>query len=101
VFLDVRDAKLMAGEKRLAQLERKIAAIQASAEAQAKQEEQLMLGKTAEDVRRILENAERGIGAAVRHARSELRAFAANLAWRGQCAGSRWARAESAFVRGR
>lgn len=80
MFLDVRDAKLMAGEKRLAQLERKIAAIQASAEAQAKQEEQLMLGKTAEVVRRILENSERGIGAAVRHARSELRAFAANLA---------------------
>jgi F0F1-type ATP synthase membrane subunit b/b' len=39
-----------------------------------------MMGKTAEDVRSILENSEREIGAAVRHARSELRAFAANLA---------------------
>jgi F0F1-type ATP synthase membrane subunit b/b' len=67
-------------EKRWAQLDHEIAAIQASAEAQTKQEEQLMMGKTAEDVRRILENSEREIGAAVRHARSELRAFAANLA---------------------
>jgi F0F1-type ATP synthase membrane subunit b/b' len=39
-----------------------------------------MLRKTAEDVRRILENSERAIGAAVRHARNELTAFAANLA---------------------
>ncbi len=67
-------------EKRWAQLDHEIAAIQASAEAQTKQEEQLMMGKTAEDVRSILENSEREIGAAVRHARSELRAFAANLA---------------------
>ena len=45
-----------------------------------KQEEQLMLGKTAEDVRKILENSEREIEAAVRYARKELVAFAANLA---------------------
>ena len=45
-----------------------------------KQEEQLMLGETAADVHRILENSEREIGAAVRHARNELRVFAANLA---------------------
>jgi F0F1-type ATP synthase membrane subunit b/b' len=77
---DEARSKLAAIEKRWAQLDHEIAAIQASAEAQAKQEEQLMLGKTAEDVRRILENSERAIGAAVRHARNELTAFAANLA---------------------
>jgi len=77
---DEARTKLAEIEKRWAQLDHEIAAIQASAEAQVKQEEQLMLGKTAEDVRRILENSEREIGAAVRHARIELRAFAANLA---------------------
>jgi len=46
-------SKLAEIEKR-AQRDHKIAAIQASAEAQMKQEEKLMLGKTAEDVRRIL-----------------------------------------------
>ena len=47
-------SKLAEIEKRWAQRDHKIAAIQASAEAQMKQEEKLMLGKTAEDVRRIL-----------------------------------------------
>jgi F0F1-type ATP synthase membrane subunit b/b' len=77
---DEARSRLAEIEKRWAQLDHEIAAIQASAEAQAKQEEQLMLGKTAEDVRRILGYSEREIGAAVRHARNELRAFAANLA---------------------
>jgi len=73
-------SKLAEIEKRFAQLDLEIAAIQASAEAQGKQEEQLMLAKTAEDVRRILEDSEREIEAAVRHARNELMSFAANLA---------------------
>jgi len=77
---DEARSKLAEIERRLAQLDHEIAAIQASAEAQGKQEEQVMLGKTAEDVRRILENSEREIEAAVRHARKELIAFAANLA---------------------
>jgi F0F1-type ATP synthase membrane subunit b/b' len=77
---DEARSKLAEIEKRWAQLDHEIAAIQASADVQMKQEEQLMLGKTAEDVRRILKNSEREIGAAVRHARNELRAFAANLA---------------------
>jgi len=77
---DEARSKLAEIEKRWAQLDHEIAAIQASAEAQVKQEEQLMVGKTAEDVRRILENSEREIGVAARHARIELRAFAANLA---------------------
>lgn len=45
-----------------------------------KQEEQLMMGETAADVHRILENSEREIGAAARQARNQLRAFATNLA---------------------
>ena len=77
---DEARSKLTEIEKRWAQLDHEIAAIQASAEAQMKQEEQLMLGETAADVHRILENSEREIGAAVRQARNELRAFAANLA---------------------
>ena len=72
-------SKLAEIEKRFAQLDLEIAAIQASAEAQGKQEEQLMLAKTAEDVRRILEDSEREIEAAVRHARNELMSFAANI----------------------
>jgi F0F1-type ATP synthase membrane subunit b/b' len=77
---DEARSKLAEIEKRWAQLDHEIASIQASAEAQGKQEEQLMLEKTAEDVRRILENSEREIEAAVRHARNELIVFAANLA---------------------
>ena len=77
---DEARSKLTEIEKRWAQLDREIAAIQASAEAQMKQEEQLMLGETAADVHRILENSEREIEAAVRQARNQLRAFAANLA---------------------
>ena len=73
-------SKLTEIEKRWAQLDHEIAAIQARAEAQMKQEEQLMLGETAADVHRILENSEREIGAAVRQARNQLKAFAANLA---------------------
>jgi F0F1-type ATP synthase membrane subunit b/b' len=73
-------SKLAGIEKRWAQLDYEIAAIQGRAEAQMKQEDQLMLGETAEDARRILENSEREIGAAVRHARNQLRTFAANLA---------------------
>ena len=77
---DEARSKLTEIEKRWAQLDHEIAAIQASAEAQMKQEEQLMQGETAADVHRILENSEREIEAAVRHARNQLRAFAANLA---------------------
>ena len=77
---DEAGTKLTEIEKRWAQLDHEIAAIQASAEAQMKQEEQLMLGETAADVHRILENSEREIGAAARQARNQLRAFAANLA---------------------
>ena len=77
---DEARSKLTEIEKRWAQLDHEIAAIRANAEAQMKQEEQLMLGETAADVHRILENSEREIGAAVRHARKQLKAFAANLA---------------------
>ena len=77
---DEAASKLAAIEKRWAQLDHEIAAIQASTEAQVNQEERLMLEKNEEDVRRILENSERAIEAAVQHARSELTAFAANLA---------------------
>lgn len=73
-------SKLAGIEKRWAQLDHEIAAIQANAEAQMKQQEQLIRGETAADVHRILENSEREIEAAVRQARNQLRAFAANLA---------------------
>ncbi|MGE5112785.1 MAG: hypothetical protein ACM3JB_18115 [Acidobacteriaceae bacterium] len=77
---DEARSKLAEIEKRWAQLDQEIVAIQANAEAQMKQEERLMLGETAADVHRILENSDREIEAAVRQARNQLRAFAANLA---------------------
>jgi F-type H+-transporting ATPase subunit b len=77
---DEARSKLAEIEERWAQLDHEIAAIQARAEAQMKQEEQLMLGETAADVHRILENSEREIGAATSQARNQLKAFAANLA---------------------
>jgi len=77
---DEARGKLAEIEKRWAQLDHEIAAIQARAEAQRKQEEQLMLGETAADVHRILENSEREIGAATSQARNQLKAFAANIA---------------------
>ena len=77
---DEARSKLTEIEKRWAQLDHEIAAIQANAEARMEQEEQMMLGETAADVNRILENSEREIEAAVRQARNRLRAFAANLA---------------------
>ena len=77
---DEARSKLTDIEKRWAQLDHEIAAIQASAAAQMRQEEHLMLGETEADVHRILENSERQIDAAARHARNQLRAFAANLA---------------------
>ena len=52
-------SKLTEIEKRWAQLDHEIAAIQASGEAQMKQEEQLMLAETATDIHRILENSAR------------------------------------------
>jgi len=76
---DEARSKLAEIEKRWAQLDHKIAAIQASAGAQMKREEQLILGETATDVHRILRNSDREIEAAVRQARNQLRAFAANL----------------------
>jgi F-type H+-transporting ATPase subunit b len=77
---DEARSKLAEIEERWAQLDHEIAAIQASTEVQVKQEEKLMLGETAADVHRILENSEREIGAATSQARNQLKAFAANLA---------------------
>ena len=77
---DEARSKLAEIEERWAQLDQEIAAIQANTEARMKQEEQLMLAETAADVHRILENSEHEIEAAVRQARNQLRAFAANLA---------------------
>ena len=53
-FGDEARSKLTEIENRWAQLDHEIAAIQASAETQMKQQEQLMLGETAADVHRIL-----------------------------------------------
>ena len=79
-FGDEARSRLTEIEKRWAQLDHAIAAIQANAEAQRKHEEQLMLGETAADVHRILQNSEREIEAAVRQARNQLRTSAASLA---------------------
>jgi F0F1-type ATP synthase membrane subunit b/b' len=62
---DEARSKLTEIEKRWAQLDHEIAAIQASAEAQMKREELLLMGETAADVHRILENSEHEIEAAV------------------------------------
>jgi len=67
-------------ERRWSQLDSKIAAIQAVAEAGMENEEQALLAATAEDARRILEYSQHEIGVAAQRARHELKAFAADLA---------------------
>jgi len=67
-------------ERRWAQLDFEIAAIQAVAEAGMENEEQALLAATAEDTRRILEYSQHEIEAATQRARHELKSFAADLA---------------------
>ena len=67
-------------ESQWAQLDSKIAAIQAVAETGMENEEQALLAATAEDARRILEYSQHEIGVAAHRARHELKAFAADLA---------------------
>ena len=67
-------------ESRWAQLDSKIAAIQAVAGTGMENEEQALLAATAEDARRILEYSQHEIGVAAHRARHELKAFAADLA---------------------
>jgi F0F1-type ATP synthase membrane subunit b/b' len=73
--------------KRLAEVERRwthldfeIAAIQDRAEAQMKNEEQILRARTAEDIRRIMEYSKFEIDMAVQRARHELKAVAGDLA---------------------
>jgi F0F1-type ATP synthase membrane subunit b/b' len=67
-------------EKRWAQLDSAIAAIQAHAEAEMKNEERVLTARTTEDIRRILEYSQFEIGKVAEGARCELKAFAADLA---------------------
>jgi F0F1-type ATP synthase membrane subunit b/b' len=67
-------------ERRWAQLDSEIAALQDHAEAQMKNEERVWTTKTAEDIRRIMEYSKFEIDRAAQRARHELKAFAADLA---------------------
>ena len=67
-------------EGRLAKLDTEIAAMAASAEAEAQKEEARIHAAAEEDKRKIVEAAEQEIAAAARLARTELRAYAAELA---------------------
>ena len=67
-------------ERRWAQLDSEIAAIQERAEAQMKNEEQILSARTTEDVHRIMEYATCEIDRAAQQARHELKAFAGDLA---------------------
>jgi F-type H+-transporting ATPase subunit b len=67
-------------EGRLAKLDTEIAAMAATADAEAKKEEARIHAAAEEDKRKIVEAAEQEIAAAARLARTELRAYAAELA---------------------
>jgi F0F1-type ATP synthase membrane subunit b/b' len=67
-------------EKRWAQLDSKIAAVRAVAEVEVKNEEQTLMAKTAEDIRRILQYSQFEIDKAKQCVRQDLMVFAAGLA---------------------
>jgi len=67
-------------DRRWAQLDFEIAAIRAHAEAQMKNEEQILSTRTTEDIRRIMEYANSEIDRGAQQARRELKAFVAVLA---------------------
>lgn len=67
-------------ERRWAQIDSEIAAIQARAETQMQNEEQVLTARMTEDIRRIMEYASFEIDRAAQRARDELKAFAAALA---------------------
>jgi F-type H+-transporting ATPase subunit b len=67
-------------ENRLARLDSEIASMQAAAEADARAEEQRIRAAAEEDKQKIVQGAEQEIAAAARLARSELKAYVAELA---------------------
>jgi F-type H+-transporting ATPase subunit b len=67
-------------ERRWAQLDFEIAAIRANAEAQMKNEEQILSIRTTEDIRRTMESAKSEIDRAAQQARHELKVFVAGIA---------------------
>ena len=67
-------------EKRWANLDSEITAMQALAEVEMSYEEQVLSARMAEDIRRIMEYSQSEIDRAGRRARQELKAFAADLA---------------------
>jgi F0F1-type ATP synthase membrane subunit b/b' len=66
-------------EKRWAQLDSEIAAIQERAETQMSSEEQILRARTVGDICRIMEYSQSEIDRAAQRARHELKAFAADL----------------------
>ena len=66
-------------EKRWAQLDSEIAAIQERAETQMSSEEQILRARTAGDICRIMEYSQSEIDRAAQRARHELKAFATDL----------------------
>jgi F-type H+-transporting ATPase subunit b len=67
-------------ENRLARLDSEIASMQAAAEADARTEEQRIRAAAEEDKQKIVQGAEQDIAAAARLARSDLKAYVAELA---------------------
>jgi F-type H+-transporting ATPase subunit b len=72
--------RLMEVERRWAQLDSEIVAIQERAEVQMRNEEQILSTRTTEDIRRIVEYAKFEIDRAAQRARDELKASTAGLA---------------------
>lgn len=67
-------------ESRLARLDQEIAGMGTTAEAEARQEEERIQAAAEEDRKKVVQTAEQEIAAAARSARSQLKAFAAELA---------------------
>ena len=72
--------RLAEAEDRLEKLDSEIAAIRARAEMEMHYPEQLLNARTAEEIRRIMENSQAEIDRAAQRARSELKAFVGGLA---------------------
>jgi F-type H+-transporting ATPase subunit b len=67
-------------EERLSRLDTEIAKMRAAAEAEAAQEEQRIMATVEEEKRKVVQSAESEIAAAVKLARRDLKAYAAELA---------------------
>jgi F-type H+-transporting ATPase subunit b len=76
---DDANRRLAEIEVRLSRLDGEISEMRGAAEMEAMAEEERIKAATAEEIRRVVDSAEQEISAATKHARRDLRAYAANL----------------------